>query len=55
MCCSWLAPMRLAPFSYFWTCWNGAELGRAAPPLDLSVNHSVDEGAGRWNRGHRAA
>jgi hypothetical protein len=39
----------------FWTCWNGAELGRAAPPLDLSVNHSVDEGAGRWNRGHRAA
>jgi hypothetical protein len=22
----------------------GAELGRAAPPLDLSVNHSVDQG-----------
>src|ERR1035438_7485825 len=22
MCCSRLAPMRLVPFSYFWTCWN---------------------------------
>src|SRR5262245_27464569 len=22
ICCSRLAPIRLVPFSYFWTCWN---------------------------------
>jgi hypothetical protein len=53
MCCRRPAPMRLVPFSYFWTCWNvspsaSATSGLAHVKHQSPHSHAAADMLVRW-------